>query len=157
MLLIANVFRYWIFRAWGRVGTTIGGNKVDSFGSKALAKEEFERLYLEKTGNLWEDRDNFTKQAGKFYPLDVVYDVVSCFCGQLVLCIKILFILSNSGRWHLFWHSLCLLTGTCPPYSKHFLHNISMIFLFRRKSICEKLHYPFLNVYFYIKSNFQLQ
>ena len=50
-----------MFRAWGRVGTTIGGNKVESFMSKATAVHAFCELYADKTGNDWEDRANFTK------------------------------------------------------------------------------------------------
>ena len=50
-----------MFRAWGRVGTTIGGTKVEPFMSKAGAVHAFCQLYGEKTGNDWDDRANFTK------------------------------------------------------------------------------------------------
>lgn len=66
-------FRWWVFRAWGRVGTTIGGNKVESFGSKATAVAAFSALYADKTGNEWENRKNFVKVPNKFYPLDIDY------------------------------------------------------------------------------------
>ena len=65
--------RYWLFRAWGRVGTTIGGNKLESFVSKATAVQAFLDLYADKTGNEWEDRANFVKVPNKFYPLDIDY------------------------------------------------------------------------------------
>jgi len=65
--------RYWLFRAWGRVGTTIGGNKLESFISKATAVQSFLDLYADKTGNEWEDRTNFVKVPNKFYPLDIDY------------------------------------------------------------------------------------
>ncbi|KAJ8686796.1 hypothetical protein QAD02_022590 [Eretmocerus hayati] len=62
--------KYWLFRSWGRIGTTIGGNKLES-----LAKEEciseFERLYEEKSGNYWSNRDNFVKVPRKMYPIDI--------------------------------------------------------------------------------------
>merc|ERR1719483_1813957 len=64
---------WWVFRAWGRVGTTIGGNKVEKFGSKASCMRNFKEVYLDKSGNEWEDRKNFQKVPGKFYPLELDY------------------------------------------------------------------------------------
>lgn len=52
----------------------IGGNKLEDM-SKSDAIREFKRLFLEKTGNsweAWEQKQNFQKQAGKFFPLDIV-------------------------------------------------------------------------------------
>lgn len=38
------MFRYYLFRSWGRIGTTIGGSKTEDFGHDlSEAKEEFER------------------------------------------------------------------------------------------------------------------
>ena len=69
---------YWVFRSWGRVGTTIGGNKLEKCGhSKSSAIDLFRDLYLEKTGNDWDDRKNFVKQPKKFFPLDIDYGGVS--------------------------------------------------------------------------------
>lgn len=65
-----------MFRAWGRVGTTIGGNKLENFGAKRTALEKFMELFAEKTGNLWEDRKSFQKRPNKFYPLDIDYSAV---------------------------------------------------------------------------------
>lgn len=64
---------YYLFRAWGRVGTTIGGNKMEKFLNRENAVEHFEDLYFEKTGNEWRDKKSFTKQPNKFYPLDIDY------------------------------------------------------------------------------------
>jgi len=69
--------RYWLFRSWGRVGTTIGGDKTEVFYSLNNAIEAFCHLYEDKTGNEWEDRKNFTKYPNKFYPLDIDYGAVS--------------------------------------------------------------------------------
>lgn len=66
-----------MFRAWGRVGTTIGGNKLERFGSVATLLEAFKQLYAEKTGNEWENRKDFKKFPNKFYPLDIDYGQVS--------------------------------------------------------------------------------
>lgn len=63
--------KWYVFRSWGRVGTTIGGNKVDNFEDKHEAVKMFEFHYEEKTGNRWKNRKDFKKVAGKFYPLDI--------------------------------------------------------------------------------------
>ena len=46
-----------------------------SYGaSRSAAKEGFTSLFLEKTGNQWEDRgDSFIKKPNKFYPLEIDY------------------------------------------------------------------------------------
>uniref|UniRef100_A0A3Q3ILG7 Poly [ADP-ribose] polymerase n=1 Tax=Monopterus albus TaxID=43700 RepID=A0A3Q3ILG7_MONAL len=64
--------RYWVFRSWGRVGTTIGGNKLDKFNDKDSALKNFLTLYREKTGNNW-GSSNFAKLPNKFYPLEIDY------------------------------------------------------------------------------------
>ncbi|XP_041832319.1 poly [ADP-ribose] polymerase 1 [Melanotaenia boesemani] len=64
--------RYWVFRSWGRVGTTIGGNKLDKFHDKNSALDNFLCVYKEKTGNEW-CSSNFTKYPNKFYPLEIDY------------------------------------------------------------------------------------
>ncbi|XP_068198614.1 poly [ADP-ribose] polymerase 1 isoform X2 [Antennarius striatus] len=64
--------RYWVFRSWGRVGTTIGGNKLDKFHDKNSAMDNFLSVYKEKTGNNWSS-SNFTKYPNKFYPLEIDY------------------------------------------------------------------------------------
>lgn len=64
---------FWVFRAWGRVGTTIGGNKLDEFRSKENAIDNFTAVYLEKTGNEWNNRKSFEKKPRKFYPIDIDY------------------------------------------------------------------------------------
>ncbi|KAL4362846.1 hypothetical protein GQ457_04G027370 [Hibiscus cannabinus] len=68
----------YVFRKWGRVGNEkIGGNKLEEM-SKSDAIIEFKRLFLEKTGNTWEaweQKDNFQKQPGRFFPLDIDYGV----------------------------------------------------------------------------------
>lgn len=65
--------KFWLFRSWGRIGTTIGGNKTENFSTLNEAVNEFERLYLEKSGNEFYDRDNFVKYPGAMYPIDIDY------------------------------------------------------------------------------------
>ncbi|KAJ4805650.1 Poly [ADP-ribose] polymerase [Rhynchospora pubera] len=68
----------YVFRKWGRVGNEkIGGIKLEEM-SKDDAIQEFKRLFLEKTGNrweAWEQKKNFEKQPGRFFPLDIDYGV----------------------------------------------------------------------------------
>lgn len=59
--------------------------------TKQEAIEDFVALYEEKTGNLWENRDNFEKQPGKLYPLDIDYGEVFS-CVFLKLCNDINFL-----------------------------------------------------------------
>ena len=85
---------YYIFRAWGRVGTTIGGTKVERFGgSKKSAIEHFLYLYGDKTGNDFADRNNAGKVPGKFYPLDIDFGAVSISgfhgCNTFLICVCI--------------------------------------------------------------------
>ncbi|XP_014212183.1 poly [ADP-ribose] polymerase [Copidosoma floridanum] len=61
---------YWLFRSWGRIGTTIGGNKVDKLSLEECI-QQFEDLYQEKSGNSWLLRDKFVKVPGKLYPIDI--------------------------------------------------------------------------------------
>ena len=81
--------RWWVFRSWGRVGTTIGGEKLETFTSRPSAVEAFCALYLDKSGNEWKDRHDFVKHPKKFYPLDIDYGDVSALAG---------FRASNGGR-----------------------------------------------------------
>ncbi|XP_042494663.1 poly [ADP-ribose] polymerase 1 [Macadamia integrifolia] len=68
----------YVFRKWGRVGNDkIGGSKLEEM-AKLEAIKEFKRLFLEKTGNSWEAwelKENFQKQPGRFFPLDIDYGV----------------------------------------------------------------------------------
>lgn len=76
--------RWFVFRSWGRVGTTIGDTKLTKMESKQEAINDFVVLYEEKTGNSWRNRHNFEKQPGKLYPLDIDYGEV--FDNDLTLC-----------------------------------------------------------------------
>lgn len=55
------IHRYWLFRAWGRIGTTIGGNKVENCHNLLEGIQKFEEMYEERTKNSWYNRDNFVK------------------------------------------------------------------------------------------------
>lgn len=68
----------YVFRKWGRVGNNkIGGTKLEEM-TKSDAIQEFKRLFLDKTGNpweAWEKKENFEKQPGRFFPLEIDYGV----------------------------------------------------------------------------------
>ena len=53
--------KWWLFRSWGRIGTTIGDHKIESFHERLDALRQFEALYEDKTGNRWSKRDEFKK------------------------------------------------------------------------------------------------
>ncbi|RZF40692.1 hypothetical protein LSTR_LSTR007983 [Laodelphax striatellus] len=65
--------KYWLFRSWGRIGTPIGGDKVDSYSRLDEAISTFCRLFEEKSGNIWELHKHFEKVPGKMYILDMDY------------------------------------------------------------------------------------
>ncbi|CAH8604626.1 unnamed protein product [Heterobilharzia americana] len=69
--------RCWVFRAWGRIGTPIGGTKTESYPNATSARAAFRGIYLEKTGNQWDDRKNFRKIPHKFYEMELDYNNAS--------------------------------------------------------------------------------
>jgi predicted DNA-binding WGR domain protein len=84
-LIESDTFKkYYLFRSWGRVGTTIGGNKLEEYRSKKDAIEGFQGLYYEKTGNHWAYRKSAVKIANKFFPLEIDFgDVFFEFLSKL--------------------------------------------------------------------------
>lgn len=62
--------RYWLFRSWGRIGTTIGGNKLDSLSLEECV-EQFENLFEEKSGNCWQTREHFVKVPNRMFPIEL--------------------------------------------------------------------------------------
>lgn len=66
--------KYHVFKKWGRVGTKMGSSQTKDFDSLSAAKKHFEKTYYEKTHNKWGDEE-FEKQPGKYYPIDVDHDV----------------------------------------------------------------------------------
>lgn len=87
-----------MFRSWGRVGTTIGGNKLDKFSDKNSAMDNFLTVYKEKTGNDWSS-SNFTKYPNKFYPLEIDYGQVQTHAELAVIWFLVLFV----GSLQMFW------------------------------------------------------
>lgn len=73
ILVSKNRDCFYVFKIWGRIGTTVGNNKLDSFDTADEAIDEFEMHYLEKTGNKWKNRMNFVKHPGLYYPIEIDY------------------------------------------------------------------------------------
>lgn len=65
-----------MFRSWGRIGTTIGNDKLEGTEDLNDAVTQFEALYEEKTGNRFSAKE-FKKVPGCWYPLDIDYGQVS--------------------------------------------------------------------------------
>ncbi|VDL18528.1 unnamed protein product [Hymenolepis diminuta] len=64
--------KHWVFRSWGRIGTDIGGSKLERFTTLNAAAQHFQELFLEKTGNAWSTpKEKFLKLPRRFYPLDM--------------------------------------------------------------------------------------
>lgn len=68
--------RWWVFRSWGRIGTTIGNDKLEETEDLNDAIAQFDALYEEKTGNRFTAKE-FKKVPGCWYPLDIDYGQVS--------------------------------------------------------------------------------
>ena len=66
--------KYWLFRSWGRIGTKVGDSKIETFPSADTACTEFERLFEEKTGNMFNAGIPFKKIAGRYHPVEVDYE-----------------------------------------------------------------------------------
>jgi len=74
-----------VFRSWGRVGTDIGGTKIERFGrSVEAAQQAFNALFQEKTGGNDFLIKPYTKHPGAFFPLDMQYSDVAANAASLV-------------------------------------------------------------------------
>lgn len=65
--------RYWLFKAWGRVGTSIGSNSCNQIKDKYQAISQFEHIYYEHTGNRWQNRSKFQKLPNMYFEVDIDY------------------------------------------------------------------------------------
>lgn len=61
--------------------------------SLEAALKEFNRLYLDKTGNDFSEHKNFVKKPGLLYPLDIDYGQVNMYL--FIIIIKIMELLVN--------------------------------------------------------------
>lgn len=61
-----------MFRAWGRIGTTIGDKKLESYHSAGEAIDQFNAVYKKQTGNMF-GASEFKKVPGRYYPIDTDY------------------------------------------------------------------------------------
>ncbi|XP_014489527.1 PREDICTED: poly [ADP-ribose] polymerase [Dinoponera quadriceps] len=61
---------YYLFRSWGRIGTTIGGTKLETWPVDECIRQ-FEAHFHEKSGNHWKSREHFVKMPKKMYPIEL--------------------------------------------------------------------------------------
>lgn len=85
--LIFFLLRFWVFRSWGRIGTTIGGFKTTEHDTLQDAKKEFKFYYEDQTGNSWKNRKEFIKMPGKKIPVDIDYGQVIRVLNLTVLIV----------------------------------------------------------------------
>ncbi|XP_036303174.1 poly [ADP-ribose] polymerase 2 isoform X3 [Pipistrellus kuhlii] len=62
-----------VWMRWGRVGKTGQNNLVACSGDLSKAKEIFQKKFLDKTKNNWEDRKKFKKVPGKYDMVQMDY------------------------------------------------------------------------------------
>ncbi|XP_013176795.1 PREDICTED: poly [ADP-ribose] polymerase-like [Papilio xuthus] len=72
-----NKENYWIFRSWGRTGTSIGGKKLENFTDSCEAKKHFEKIYVQKTKYRELSGHHFIKIPRAYVPVDINYDDIS--------------------------------------------------------------------------------
>jgi predicted DNA-binding WGR domain protein len=66
---------YYLFRSWGRIGTSQGGFKTEYFDEDFEgAIREFKKLFLDKTKNEWENRNEFRKFPNAMNILEMELD-----------------------------------------------------------------------------------
>ena len=66
---------YYLFRSWGRIGSTQGGHKTEYFDEDLEgALHEFKKIFKDKTGNEWKQRHEFKKHAGLMDLLEMELD-----------------------------------------------------------------------------------
>lgn len=83
--------KYWVFRAWGRIGTTIGGTKRTCYTSIDSAKKEFTKMFTEKTKKLRRSKrnsgginqDDYSNCIDFYVPIDLNYEDFKQFSFKL--------------------------------------------------------------------------
>lgn len=63
--------KFWVFRAWGRIGTKIGDTETSTHGQIDDAITEFEHHFQKQTSNKW--GNPFKKLPGKFAMVEIDY------------------------------------------------------------------------------------
>ncbi|XP_013149154.1 PREDICTED: poly [ADP-ribose] polymerase-like [Papilio polytes] len=69
--------KYWVFRSWGRIGTSIGGKKLENFTEFWEAKNHFETIYMQKTKHRELSGHHFIKIPRAYVPVDINYFDIS--------------------------------------------------------------------------------
>lgn len=76
MVYDSNRELYLVLTRYGRIGEN-GMNQRTPFSSVEEAKKEFQTIFKQKSGNLWETAlDSFVEQTGKYNLINVEYNTV---------------------------------------------------------------------------------
>lgn len=67
-----GTLNYSFFTSWGRIGTNIGNSKTETFPSSKEACLEFKKVYLDQTGNNFDNHDA-KRIPGKYHPIDISF------------------------------------------------------------------------------------
>lgn len=65
---------FWLFQNWGRTGTNVRGNKLEKYSTAQEAVDEFERIFREKTGNIFDPTVQVKKKPGLYFPIEIDYE-----------------------------------------------------------------------------------
>ncbi|XP_068632597.1 poly [ADP-ribose] polymerase-like [Battus philenor] len=69
-----NQDTYWVFRSWGRTGTSVGGKMLETFPSITEAMIQFKSIYMKKTKYGSFSGHHFVKMPKAYVPLDINYE-----------------------------------------------------------------------------------
>lgn len=90
---------FWLYTNSGRIGTTYKKSKTTAFKSAKEACQKFREIFESKTGNDWDSKNRFQKQAGKFHVVEIEYEpdlvvndsIPSKLLGKVMDLMKVLF------------------------------------------------------------------
>lgn len=69
--LLKDGNNYYVFNRWGRVGEPGQNAMKGPFSSPDDAVKEFKKKFSEKSGNQWDNRDNFVSKPGKYTLIEI--------------------------------------------------------------------------------------
>ncbi|RWR99795.1 poly [ADP-ribose] polymerase-like protein, partial [Dinothrombium tinctorium] len=95
--------QYWVYKAWGRIGTDIGKSIKKHFEWKSDAIKHFCEVFLDRTGNEWKNKNEFKKRPGDYHIVETHYgnteNGVFTFDNQLPNPIRdLILMIFNIGR-----------------------------------------------------------
>lgn len=68
-----NNNQYILYKRYGRIGNA-GVISIDTYASQGMATYGYKKLFKQKTGNSWDNKNNFEKKKGKYFMSKIEYD-----------------------------------------------------------------------------------